>query len=131
MAGNVPTSRTLLRNIRLASSLPILFAFGINPPLGAAFFWYFVFDERFRGLLPSQEVQVALPIYYLILSVTLIQGLAVQNEVQRLKALGWEQRCSTARIIDLLSYLGICIVYPYWCLQKGGTLDVFDPSPSW
>ena len=86
---NMPTRQMFWKNVRLGSSWPIIFAFGVNPWLATALFWFLVLDDRFRGMLPVlSRLRVALPLFYCIGTPTVIPLHVAAGEERRLWALG-------------------------------------------
>lgn len=108
---------TLIRNIRLSASWPVLLVFGVNPLVACCYLWYSVSNLTDSGFI-SRRSQVALPIVYLILSTSLIPFATKAYVEERLRRLGYEQRRSTPAEIDWVLNLGLCFGYMYWMSKQ-------------
>jgi hypothetical protein len=113
MSTRVEDRDTVIRNVRLSATWSVLFAFVINPVLATSYFFYAIYHQTDDGYL-SRELQLKLPIFYMIFSSGILPIAVRRREELRLEEMGYEQRESTTGQIDLVLNVALCVGYLVW-----------------
>jgi hypothetical protein len=113
MSTRIEDRDTFMRNVRLSATWSVLFAFVINPVLATSYLFYAIHHQTDDGFL-SRELQLKLPMFYMIFSSSILPIAVRRREELRLEQLGYEQRESTTGKIDLVLNVALCVGFLVW-----------------